>query len=182
VAGLGAVLIQLARVIPGWVSSGWKANERRMLAQVAQDLAYLAFWHDGMRAPLARIAEGKGTPTDIDELMSEFNKTEAAVRDAAGRLRSAREKLVATKLGMPVARSIDKVLWLKVGPENLRPQLRTFAEARVCDQATADYLMREIDAFNADLDEAHSMILDTGATFLSSRKPAAGKKRVAAKP
>src|SRR6266436_4217486 len=112
--GWEPIFLKLVPLIPRWVSSGLTIAERRQLANVARDLAYLAFWNDGMLAPLRRIASGNDTSADIDDLAVKFAETEQGVSDAVARLNTAREDLVAGALGMSVARKLDDVVWQKI--------------------------------------------------------------------
>lgn len=172
--GWEVALTKLARLIPGWASSGWTVIERRRLANVAMDLAYLAFWNNGMLTPIKRIADGDDEPSNLDEIAAQLQETDAGVSAAAARLYEARDKLVATALGMPIARQLDQVVWQKLGPGRIRPKLEELARTKACTRDDAKELLKEIDAFNNHLDAVHTAILQT-RTAARSVKRATGR-------
>lgn len=177
--GLEAALLELAKSIPSW--RGWGVVERRRLVTVAQHLAYLAFWNDGMLVPLRRIASGHGKASDIDEIAAALQQTETGVREAVAALKETRGTLVAPARGIEIARELDDVVWEKIGPGKIRPRLQTLVEARKCSESEAKALLKEIDSFNRRLDEVHAAILQTRTSHVVSRE-GRRKKRTVAKP
>lgn len=177
--GSEAAFLKLAKSIPNW--SGWGAVERRRLVTVAQHLAYLAFWNDGMLVPLRRIASGHGKASDIHEIAAALQQTETGVGEAVAALKETRGTLVATARGMEIARELDDVVWEKIGPGKIRPRLQTLVEERKCSEGEAKALLKEIASFNRRLDEVHAAILQTRTNHIVSRK-GRRKKRTVAEP
>jgi len=149
-----ATILGGLKALPGVAS----VIEKHRLSRVARNLTVLTFWNDGMTAPLKRIADGKGKQSDLDEISARLTRTEAEVTQAADRLRTARDNLVSTNLGMAVARDLDVVVYEKLGPGAIRPRLRQFIETNKCSRDEAAGLLSEIDAFNRHLDTVHESI------------------------
>jgi hypothetical protein len=154
--------------------------ETRRCARVAQDLATLRFWCDGMAAPLRHLAEGKCSQADLDEIDAGLKKTENETTKIARRLRKARDGVVATKLGMAVANDLDVVIYEKLGPGSIRPQLRHLVETQDCSADNAADLLRQIELFNEHLDQVHEVIRPKGQQIATTqarhRRGAAGKR------
>jgi hypothetical protein len=134
--------------------------EKYRLSRVARDLAVLRFWNDGMTAPLKRIADGNGRQSDLDEIAALVRQTQDKVAQAGDRLRTARDNLVSTNLGMAIARDLDVVVYEKLGPGAIRPRIRALAASPLLRHSLdeAKELLSEIDAFNRHLDTVHEAI------------------------
>jgi hypothetical protein len=157
--------------------------ERQQLSHIAQDLAVLAFWDNGMMLPLKRIAEGKGTTAEnIDDIAAQLKQTEAEVTRARTRLMKARNGMVSTQLGMRVARGLDHVVNQKVGaPDAIRHQLEWVVSTRECSSADAKSLLSDIEECNQRLDAVHEEIRPkspstTGSTPRAPRSPSRRSK------
>jgi hypothetical protein len=155
----GPVFAQLAAHLPDWAQSAVSLIERQRLAALARDLGKLAFWNDGMLQPLKRIADSNSRAGDIQEIAWKLNRTEEEVSAATDRLRQARDSILATSLGMRLMHQIDNVVDQKMGHDALRPRLKNLVASGDCSPEEAASLIREIEAFNAELDRVHRLIL-----------------------
>jgi hypothetical protein len=124
----GAVLGGL-KALPGVMTIA----EKHRCARIARDLATLRFWCDGMAVPLRHIAEGGCSQADLDEIDAGLQQTKTEITKVARRLRKAREGFVATKLGM----DLDVVIYEKLGPGSIRPQLEHLVETKDCSAEKA---------------------------------------------
>lgn len=128
---------------------------------VLADLAFLAFWNDGMRGPLEKLASGGGGATELAEIARLLADSEQDVGARVDRLLDAREGFVAANFGMPFARAFEKVVLRKVGPDAIRDRLGRFTKTR-SDTSGIKYsaaaLVAEIDMFDAELSRVHEEI------------------------
>jgi anti-sigma factor RsiW len=144
----GSLLVKAAKAAPGLAGWAVSASERSQLTTVANDLAVLAFWQDGVLVPLKHIAEDQGTPQDIEEIAAWYETTLGDVTAAGERLKAARTRLVSNRFGINVAQDLDSVIYEKLGPGAIRPRLKGFVDKRSCSAAEARSILKEIEDFN----------------------------------
>jgi len=139
--------------------------ERWQQARIARNLATPAFWDDdGVLAPLMRIAEGKGKGGDLDEIASKLYENEKPVTKATRRILRARENLISTNLGMPVARRLSLAVNTKSGlswamaPCPIRVRIKDLVDAKKLDVQEATSIVGDITKFNRDLDSVHAKV------------------------
>ncbi len=166
----GNLSVRLAKAVPGLAGLAQDAAERHRLSSLAHDLALLAFWQDGVLAPLKRMSERGTSPEDIAEIAAWQARTAEEVARASDRLRRARATLVATQFGMNLAQELDSVIWEKLGPGAIRPRLERIAANGQCSSQEAKGILQEIEAFNRHLVQVHEQI-----------RPKQGSKRAPAK-
>jgi len=133
----------------------------QMTADCARDLCYLAFWNDGIRGPLEKIASAGGGRPELDQISSLLEDSESDVRTIADRLIDARDKVVATYFGAPLALALDKVVFRKIGPRAIRHKLWAFGDRDPSDpnlKDDAQGLVREINEFDEALFQVHEAI------------------------
>jgi hypothetical protein len=94
----GNLSVRLAKAVPGLAGLAREAAERHRLSSLAHDLALLAFWQDGVLAPLKHMSERGSRAEDIAEIAAWQARTAEEVARASDRLRRARADLVATHL------------------------------------------------------------------------------------
>jgi len=150
--------VRLAKAVPGLAGLAASAAEQHRLSNVARDLALLAFWQDGVLAPLKRISTHGSSAEDISEIDAWQKRTAQEVANASNRLRSARANLVATRFGMDLAQELDVVIYEKLGPGAIRPRLENIVAAGQCSAEVAKGLLVEIDNFNRHLNQVHNQL------------------------
>jgi hypothetical protein len=130
------------------------------LGDCARDLALLAFWNDGMRGPLERIASGAGGRDELQQVSSLLEDSESDVMEIVSRLTDARDEHIATKFGMTVAQALDKVVYRKVGPGAIRDKIADFTRAHGDKslQSDAINIINEINDFDTELAKLHETI------------------------
>ena len=150
--------VRLAKTVPGLAGLAAFAAEQHRLSNLARDLALLAFWQDGVLAPLRRISTRGSSAEDISEIAAWQKRTVEEVANASSRLRNARADLVATRFGMDLAQELDVVIYEKLGPGAIRPRLENIVAAGQCSAVEAKSLLAEIDAFNRHLNQVHDQL------------------------
>jgi hypothetical protein len=120
--------MRLAKAVPGLAGLAREAGRAASAVRSrAHDLAFLAFWQDGVLAPLKHMAERGSSAEDIAEMAAWQARTAEEVARASDRLRRARADLVATQFGMDLAQELDSVVYEKLGPAAIRRRLERIA-------------------------------------------------------
>lgn len=129
----------LLEKVPGCANFAFKRRVNRELAQ-------LVFWRDGMRVALARVAQGRATPDDIEEIRLRLRTTQDKT-DGAARYLSARRDRIAATWGPAIAQQIDMIVHRKMGPGQIREALRGLLGSNEPSPDEAQATLDEIDRF-----------------------------------
>lgn len=125
----------------------------RTKALVRQKLGALIFWPDGMRQHVARIADGQGDSSDLDEIAGILRTTQDDTDAAYHWLHTNRARIIKV-LGPDIATKVDYVAYKKMGPSAVRSQLMQIVADRDLSAERARGVVDQIDQFNALLKEA----------------------------
>jgi hypothetical protein len=158
--GGAAQAINVAREV---IRDLWSLKERRQKEGIASNAASLAFWRDGMWAPLQRIAAGQGTKGDLDEIERNYRATHREVATITRRLRQTRQQLGRLPGGLEIGQKIEDLL---LGPSmkwQIRRSLADLVEGKEFDTARAQNIAKEtctnIEQFNLGLAQLHRELL-----------------------
>jgi len=149
----GSGLLNLARGIRN-------VFDARKVTDLAADLMSLAFWHDGMRQEIGAIAQGKATQETMDRLGAKLEETRQEVSGAIERLTLARNTWISERFSADIAGKVDELIELKVGAGYIRDQLAQIVQRGQNPEIEneADYLVRQIEYFNASLFALHEIV------------------------
>jgi hypothetical protein len=75
--------VRLAKAVPGLAGLAASAAEQHRLSNLVHDLALLAFWQDGVLAPLRRMSTRGSTVEDISEIAAWQKRTAEEVANAS---------------------------------------------------------------------------------------------------
>ena len=123
-------------------------SDKYTAKRVQAKLVALVFWQGEIRERVARIAEGHGQIADLDEIALLLRTTQDETEEAFGWLRNRRSK-IARAFGADVAQKIDYVTYKKMGPGQVRAQLRDMVADKSLDTDRARYVLGQMDEFNA---------------------------------
>jgi hypothetical protein len=134
----------------------------------AGNLDRLAFAPNGMRTPLARIAAGKGSRADVEEIAKLLAETAGKVEESVLHL-GAYHARVRERFGMAASSKLDEVIHGPAGKMMIRGSLTELVEEARKDnadaqhvQAMANQAVSLIEYLNKDLIELHDLILLSG--------------------
>ena len=100
-----------------------------------------------MRVALTRIAEGRGTQADLDEIGLRLRTTQDKT-DGAAKYLGARREWIAATWGAAIAQQIDMIVYRKMGPGQIRESLRALVASGTPSPDVAQHALDAIDQFS----------------------------------
>jgi hypothetical protein len=152
--------------LAGKVSSGLTQRKRSGAAQV---LGKLGFSPHGSKGVLARIAGGRGSQADLDELKRKLAETDSEIDAAIARLTDY-GPFLEQQLGLNAKWELEDLIYQAgldedgfMGKRDLRRELRALSELNYVDdppaaQSHAQRLLGSIERFNKSLLEMYERI------------------------
>jgi hypothetical protein len=181
--------------------------DRHKARAAAKDLAGLSFERGGMREPLARIAAGNWSDSDLDSLEQQLVATAEDAEKSIHGLSKYKSRL-REKFGLGAPEKLDEIIkksldsyskpWLRDALETLvrnariipdpeqvkaNREYREWAEKhRAWLQTTAQNLAQKIDQLNERLIEMHDIVLPPTRPGPSHQKPSTQAETSSTKP